>query len=294
MNFQDRNLRILNITHCDLDGSVAGIVVKRYYKNCLTYVTNYGRKKGLATIDYIKSVLGKIDGVVFTDFSPVDFVAEMDALDVPYMILDHHESSMPLCDPKNGKIISKKYCGAKLAYLYFVRTAPDLKNLEVLVDITNDYDMWILADKRSKYLNTVHWSYYGFPVFYERFKDGWNGFNEWEKEELAKAHEQFKHIWNNMPLTDLPHKGAICRANMLLSEISIELEKLGYDWFIIYNDLTSKFHLRSMTDKVNFASICRDTLGRGGGHPRASSCDCYPEEVEGLTAKIVAAIGECY
>lgn len=294
MNFLDRNIRVLNITHCDLDGSVAGIVTKRFYADCTTFVTNYGREKGLSTVEYIKSIRNKIDAVVFTDFSPIDFVEEMNELKIPYMILDHHESALPLNDPKNGMIVNTKFCGAKLAYLYYVRIAKELECLKELVELANDYDCWIHNDRRSKYLNTVHWCYYGFDNFYERFKFGFNGFNEFEKGEILKAHNQFKKIWDEMPLTDLPHNGCICNASTLISEISIQLEKEGYEWFIIFNDLTCKFHLRSRTDKVDWVPICRDVLKRGGGHSRASSCDCNPDEVEPLLKLIVPAIEKCY
>lgn len=294
MNFQDRNKRILNITHCDLDGSVAGVVVKRFYADCTTYITNYGKAKGLTTIDYINSIKHKIDGIVFTDFSPIDFLDEFKALNIPYMILDHHETALPLNDPKSGKIINTKFCGAKLAYLYYSRLAPELECLKELVELANDYDMWILADKRSRYLNTVHWCYYGFDDFYDRFKKGFGNFNEFEKGEIIKARNQFKKVWDDMPLTDLPHKGCICEANTLISEISIELEKEGYKWFVIYNNRTAKLHLRSRTDKINWADICKYDLKRGGGHAKASSCDCYPEELESLTKQIITAIEKCF
>lgn len=294
MDFLNRNLRILNITHCDLDGSVAATVVKRFYEDCDTYVTNYGKDKGKHTVEYIIENRNRFDGVVFTDFSPIDFVEEFKELNIPYMILDHHESALPLNCPAEGRIIVTKCCGAMLAYKYFVRKAPELECLKELVELANDYDMWLHKDMRSRLLNTIHWCYYGFDTFYERFKRGFNGFNEWEKGELRKAHNQFKKVWDDMPLTDLPHNGCLCSANTLISEISLQLEKEGYKWFIIYNDLTNKFHLRSRIDNIDFAKICAEDLKRGGGHSKASSCDCNPDEVETLAKAVVAAVEKCF
>lgn len=294
MNFQDRNLRILNITHCDLDGSVSGVVVKRYYIGCMVHKTNYGKASADRTLQYIDSVKTKIDGIVFTDFSPIDFKDKLDELKIPYLILDHHETSLYLNDPSKGHIVNTKFCGAKLAYLYYVRTAPELECLKELVELTNDYDLWLLKDKRSKYLNTIHWTYYGFDAFYERFKYGFNGFTEHEKQELHKQHEQFKTMWENMPMSELPHKGCICYASLFLSDLGLKLEQEGYEWFIIYNDASQKFHLRTRNDKIDFAKICENDLHKGGGHAKAASCECLPGEVEKLCKQIVESVEKCF
>lgn len=291
INFADRNLTILNITHCDLDGSVAGIVVKRFYVNTTTYVTNYNRVE--ETLTYLNIVKNNIDAVVFTDFSPKEYFEEFKALNIPFLVLDHHESALPINNPKEGIIINQKFCGAKLAYLYYVRYAPELKCLEELVNLADDYDMWHMKDPRSRYYNTLHWCYYGFDEFYERFKTGDITLNEWEKGELLKAKQCFKEVWDNLPLTDLPHKGCLVEVSTLLSEISIELEKLGYKYFIMYNPVTDKLHFRSRTDEINFVDITAK-LGRGGGHRQAASCSCLPSELKPLVEKILSILDDVY
>lgn len=294
MDFRNRNLRILNITHCDLDGSVAAVIVKRYYVGCLTHRTTYGRTYAESTLRYIDCIRHKIDGIVFTDFSPIDFKDELDRLNIPYIILDHHESALYMNDPKIGHIVNTKFCGAKLAYLYYSKTAKELDCLGELVELTNDYDMWIHADRRSKYLNTVHWTYYDFDAFYERFKYGFNGFTDNEKKELLKHSEQFKQMWENMPMTDLPHNGCICYADMFFSDLGLKLESEGYKWFIIFNEQSQKVHLRSSTDKIDFAKICSEELHRGGGHSKSASCDCSKDELESLCTRITAAVEKCF
>lgn len=294
MDFFNRNLRILNITHCDLDGGVAGIVVKRFYEDCTTYPMSYGKFRGEQAVKYINENRMKFDAVVFTDFSPIDFLDAFNELNIPYLILDHHESALPLSNPAEGKYIITKCCGAMLAYKYYVRKAPELECLKELVELANDYDMWLHKDVRSRLLNTIYWCYYGFEAFYNRFKKGFNGFNDWEKGELRKAHNQFKKLWDDLPLTDLPHNGCLCTTSTLMSEISLQLEKEGYKWFIIYNDFTHRFHLRSRLDNVDFAKICANDLKRGGGHSKAAACECNPDEVESLTKAVVAAVEKCF
>ena len=292
MDFLNRNLRILNITHCDLDGAVSGIVIKRFYATCDTLVTNYGKEKAEQALEYIKNVKNSIDGIVFTDFSPIDYPEEFTELNIPYLILDHHETALSLNNPKEGRIITTKCCGAMLAYKYFTRKAPELECLKELVELTNDYDLWIHKDVRSKYLNTVFWIYYGFHAFYERFKTGFNGFTKWEKGELLKQHNQLKKIWDELVITDLPHKGCLCVASTLLGDIGLLLEKEGYEWYLIYNDVTEKVHLRSRRKEIDVEKICTEVLHRGGGHSQASSCSCTPDEVESITNQIVEAVNQ--
>lgn len=284
IDFTNKKLKILNITHCDLDGAVAGIVIKNYYDDVITYVTNYNKAPTILT--YINMVKTEIDAIVFTDFSPMEFFDELKILDIPFLVLDHHESALPINDPANGIIVNLNFCGAKLAYLYYVRSEPELEKLKELVEITNDYDMWILEDPRSKHFNTLFWIYYGFNSFYERFKDGEIKLKDWEKKELVNSQKKFKKIWDELPLIDLPKGGCLVEVTKSLSDISIELGKLGYEWFAMFNPRIEKLHLRSRTDKINLLPVM-DELGRGGGHRKATACLCTNKELQTIINRIV-------
>lgn len=287
IDYSDKKLKILNITHCDLDGSVAGVVIKNYYDDVLTYITNYN--KASATLTYINMIKTEIDAIVFTDFSPMEYIDDLKVLDIPFLVLDHHESALPINDPAAGIFINLEYCGAKLAYLYYVRFDPELKKLKELVEITNDYDMWILEDPRSKHFNTLQWSYYGFQSFYERFKDGVVKLTDWDKKEIIKAQKKFKAIWEELPLIDLPKGGCLVEVTASLTEISIELGKMGYKWFAMFNPNNEKLHLRSRSDDINLLTVM-EKLGRGGGHKKATACVCTNKELKSIIDTILEVL----
>ena len=71
--FKNRNLRVLNCTHDDLDGIVSGIVVKTVFPNAITVQVNY---KGGQTYEDGKAAIlntaDSYDAIVFSDFCPDD------------------------------------------------------------------------------------------------------------------------------------------------------------------------------------------------------------------------------
>jgi oligoribonuclease NrnB/cAMP/cGMP phosphodiesterase (DHH superfamily) len=280
VDFYDENLRVLNFTHIDFDGVVAGIVIKNYFKNVITEQVNYGKEQEIIT--KVNKHKGKYDAIIFTDFCPTEAgpgilknsIEEIAMVaEVPVLVLDHHESAEKYNDPSKNIYINLKYSGCMLAWKYF-SARKDLSHLKELVDIANDYDLWILSDKRSQYYNALMWEM-GFKWFFRRFLKGNIALREEEKDFIRDYVRIVKDQYDNLPLSELPHKGCFYECDQYLGEMSKRLADEGYQYQIIKHG--NALSLRSATDKINLVNVCQ-FLGKGGGHRRAAGIPLYPSD----------------
>lgn len=289
-DFYNENLRVLNFTHVDFDGVTSAIVLKNYFKNVIVEQINYGREQEI--IDKCRKYQGKFDVVIFTDFCPVnikqvkEFLKTSFQIEIPALVLDHHESAVPFNDPQNDIHINMKYSGCMLAYKYF-GIKKDLTHLNELVFIANDYDMFTLTDKRAMFFNALMWKM-GFDWFLIRFIKGNIKLYAEEKNYLLQYVTDVKKQYDELPLSDLPHNGCFYECEDHIAEMSHRLSKDGYDYQIIKHGRA--LSIRSNTDKINVVNICR-TIGRGGGHKRAGGIPMFQsDDIKKLVQDICFAV----
>lgn len=273
-DFYDDKLRVLNFTHIDFDGAVSAIVINNYFNTTITEQINYGKEQEV--IDKCRKHQGKFDVVIFTDFCPVnikqikEFLANNFPSEIPVLVLDHHETAQSFNDPQNHIHINLKYSGCMLAYKYF-SIKKDLSHIQELVNIANDYDLFTLTDKRSMYFNAIMWKM-GFEWFIERFGKGNIKLYKEEKDYIVKYVYEVKKQYDELPISDLPHKGCFYECEKYLAEMSHRLSNDGYDYQLIKHG--KSISIRSNTDKINLVNVCRQ-LGRGGGHRRAAGIPLF-------------------
>lgn len=275
--FENRNTRILNFTHIDLDGVTAGIVIANYFKEVDTQQINYGKEQ--EAYDYIIAHRNDFDAIIFTDFTPVN-IQNIQKLNIPVLVLDHHESAKQFNDPEHGIFINTKYCGAMLAYKFFNQHG-EISHLEDLVKIANDYDMWILNDPRSRPFNILMWEM-GFKWFFRRFLKGNTALYGEEYDYLTFYKKDYEKIWDNLEVSDLPHNGVFFTATKYLSDIYADLSKT-YDYIICKNNFS--LSLRSRTDDINLVNVC-NRVGKGGGHKAAAGIPIGNDNIATLVQKI--------
>ena len=67
------------------------------------------------------------------------------------ILLDHHESALDLHDPSKNRFVIPSMCGAKLTQRFLERCFNlDLSKFDNLIYLTQDYDLWIHSNKKSK------------------------------------------------------------------------------------------------------------------------------------------------
>lgn len=258
MNYNNPKLRILNVTHYDMDGCGASIVLKNFYEQVIVVPVTYNTEWKL--LDEIAQYDGKFDAIICTDFYPAQTINDLRKLSTT-LVLDHHES---VVDKNNDTdiIINTLYSGTKLAYK-FISKFKDISYLEKLVDIIDDYDMFRLKLPASVYFNNLFWEM-GHKWFTRRFITGNTTMYPEEKRYFVDAKKEFESMYETLEIVDLAHNGVYFESDRFHYECIEALKKDGYKWFTIKN----KSNLSVRCDDIDLTEIAKK-IGKGGGHVHA-------------------------
>lgn len=267
------NIKVLNVTHSDLDGAVSAIVVRNVYDHCRTVPSNYGGSDFQAGLDAIAA--NDYDAVIFTDFAPSDptVYAALQATGKPYLVIDHHQTAVVRKDdPRGTYVIDTSRCGALLSLDYFSRYK-DLEYLRSLCVVTNDHDLWIrkivpLSDDLNNLMFELT-----FPVFVEKYIHGLNNGDLFDDDkELMKNHaQQVADYVATCPHHDLPYNGFYIECDKYNSDINVMYGDM-YDWLVMVgttDDGLKKLSFRTRRKDVNIGKILKNMGRGGGGHPGA-------------------------
>lgn len=258
MNYNNPELRVLNVTHADMDGIASTIVLKNFYKKVITVPVTYQSEKTIEEV--LKKNAGQFDVIICTDFYPANTIDTIRNT-APFLVLDHHETVQQYNDNQTV-IINTSMCGAKLTY-NFVNHYKDISHLKEFIDIVNDWDIFILADVRSRFFNNIYWEM-GAKWFARRFITGNCTLYPEEKQYLLDAQAEFKDMYDNMEISDLMNDGVFFETDRFMNECVEALKKDGYKWFVIRN----KNSLSVRADHVDLTKVF-NILGQGGGHIHA-------------------------
>jgi len=296
------------IVHNDLDGGASAICIANHIKFKYGEDANYSIAfKTYQNINqYVEQILNKSDSfekVFIADISVEEYLAK----DFPdnFILLDHHDTAKEL-DGLNKCIVDTdgNHCGASLCYYHLLKNGGfPHKHLKKLVAVSRDYDLWIhkLPNKVAKNLNFLYYKYWG-EKFCIKFMDGFNGFDDDEKEYLRNKWNCVKDEIEKTEIIDLlesenGHEGKIGLAILPNNKAEVNeicehaLDTLGYNIIITVN---SKLSIRadSIAEEKGFhVGNLNDELGIGGGHCRAGGasftdddhletiCESYVEKI---------------
>lgn len=278
---KDTHTRVLNLTHNDLDGAVAGIVIKNVYPNSVQVPVNY--KGGPDYANAIQCIAEKrqYQAIIFSDFCPDDEMLDaVHAAGKCYLVIDHHQTAKVRDDDPYGTYyVREGKCGALLCYEYFTKEiglVSGLENLEWLCEVANDHDLWVrkilpLSDD----LNTLMYEY-GFSTFIDKFIDGLprEGLPEEAKEMLANHEYEVNQYIASCAQKDLPYNGHYIECEKFNSDINKRMTPM-YDWLVMagtegIDPGMTKLSFRTRRKDINIGATLKE-LGRGGGgHPAAA------------------------
>lgn len=280
-NFKDPSLRVLGFTHDDLDGAVAGIVLKNVFPDVSVRQVNY--RPGpmyQKAVDELRSLGGEYDVIVFTDYCPGAMDTEMyDALHEvgkPFLVIDHHQKAKEHPDdPLGTYYIDTGKCGALNCLDYFSDMA-DLEHLRTLCEVTNDHDMWIRKMvPLSDHLNNLLYMH-GFHNFMDKYMHGMDGYRLPPDDEALMADHERKvtEYIDSCVKRELPHNGCYIECDNYMSDISIRLGG-KYDWLVMRNPVEpspgmTKVSVRTTRKDLNLGKTIADMGMGGGGHPGAA------------------------
>lgn len=274
---KNRDSKVLNITHDDLDGAVSAIVIRNVYPNCATVKTNYSGE------DYrnaIEAIMGSadFDGIVFSDFSPDDnMIDAVHKMRKPYIVIDHHQTAQVRPDDVYGEYyVTEGKCGALLCYEFYKDMA-DLDKLYDLCVVTNDHDLWLRKMVPiSDDLNTLLYEY-GYDKFIEKFMDGLepNGtLPEDSKGVLANHEYEVNQYIAHCVQKELPYNGHYIECDKYNSDINKRMTP-QYDWLVMagtdgVDPGMTKLSFRTRRNDINIGATLKSFGRGGGGHPAAA------------------------
>ncbi len=259
----NRNSKILNISHRDLDGIGCRIVLSNYFDSVVSIESNY---------EEINEIVSQInfnnyDAVIITDISPDEkLIQDCDNL----ILIDHHDTAIHLHDPENFRFVYEGDSGTMMTKQFLEHVfSMSLSYLDEIVYLINDYDMWIHNDKRSKLLNLLYYRYWG-DGFFKRFFDGHIQFTNDEKEFFIVKEKLFNDTWNKLDIHDLETIDAsFCITEEFCNDIADKILTEGKSLVFIRNPIKNTLSIRSMVDGFHLGLFLQKH-GLGGGHAKAA------------------------
>ena len=299
--FRDTSLKVFNFTHNDLDGGVAGIVVKNVYPNATTALVNYGGPDYTNAVELIRGDAQNYDAIIFSDWCPdmakhADMYEVLDNAGIPFLVIDHHPNAKNHPeDPLGIFVIDTGKCGA-LGCLDYFSNIKDLEYLRSLCVVTDDHDRWIrkilpLSDQ----LNNLYFLH-GAQEFMAKYMHGLEG-NTLPEDDLALLQDHDREVteyFAQFPQHGLPANGYFIECGNFMSDIVVRLSE-KYDWLVIKNPKEAspgitKLSFRTRRKDVNLNEIL-GSLGRGGGgHPGAAGQILPTADVDEFIAQVADII----
>lgn len=258
------------VHHNDLDGYGCAVMLRAFFKNSVNYPASF------------YDIDSKLESIVYDEYDYV-FVVDVHPTKVEYLdisdkiiLIDHHPTEYN--NPKKNRFVvsDKNKCATYLVWHYLKKKFPDNKFdfYKNFVYCINEFDMWTNKTPKGKCLNELLYGPYKddkHSGFITRFKKGITRFDKNEMDFLKKRREDFRDIYKNLDVYELNEsKSCFIMADDFVNDLAhVLMHDDGYDFVFVKQISKDRVSLRSKLDNVDTGKIL-DTLGYGGGHPKAS------------------------
>lgn len=264
----NRNFRVLNCSHQDLDGAGSSIVVRNVFKNVEFVPLKYGDVNDfLKDLDY-----SKYDLVLLTDISPES--EEAFNYSDKIFLLDHHSSGVKYHKPEVGRICIEGKSACLLCKNFFENLFNlDLSYLNELCEYINLYDMWIDDPKFPiAWCYNEIFFYLHFDSFIKRFKNGDTKFNDVEIKFILDRKKLLTKTYNETNVYDLDSiKAGFFIGGMFLNDICHKLmHEKDYEVIMCVNAKSNSCSIRTKSETLHLGDMLQE-IGLGGGHAQAGA-----------------------
>ena len=235
--FLNPTLKVLNLTHYDLDGAASHLVLKNVYHD-ITYIEmRYGYVEE-SVGEQIPAISDGYDCIIASDYYPEKIMGILRGTGLPILVLDHHPTAMKYNDPANGIIIDTSKCGAMLCYDFF-KAHFDLIHLSVLIGYVDVLDRWQKNDPRfakAQEINELLKEKYTFDSWIQAYSDGHTEMTPEESEWLKQHAIDLDKEYSSLDIKDLPENGALTYFAEHTTEMTLKLQQSGkYKYYINLN-----------------------------------------------------------
>lgn len=291
--FFNPNLKVLNLTHYDLDGAASHLVLKHVYNDIDYIEMRYGYVEENVG-EQVKSIFKEYDCIIASDYYPEKIMGILRSTGLPILVLDHHPTAEKYNDPENGVIIDTSKCGAMLCYDFF-KSHFDLIHLSDLIGYVDVFDRWQKTDPRfekSQELNELFKEKYTFDTWIQAYADGHTEMTPEEDAWLKQHAADLDKEYSELDIKALPGEGALTYFAEHTTEMTLKIQKSGkYKYYInVYkpngnpNENAVSVSFRGFDPNIDFSKYTkkfeREVQGvkSCGGHALASGAECIDME----------------
>lgn len=277
-------MKILNITHTDLDGLGCYILLKQKFDNVKIKPIGYYSKENKNVFEYINSLDKYIDYdlIIISDLNITNReINYLENLGKPFLYIDHHEHSNVM-DNGNNIFIDNSISATHVMKKYLEKTFNmDLSKFNKFVELVDDYDLAKNEKKESEIMNML-FDRYGLFNAYDRFKDGFmkpsNEEMVYLKKQLKEKKEYINIMMNSIMIHDDYDVSIIFSKYRFVQDVMRAVfDKHNSKIVFIVNPDDFRISVRSQVDNLNLGNFF-EKLGIGGGHSKA--CGVYFKDVE--------------
>lgn len=289
------------ISHYDLDGVVSSIIMHQGMHFDYHYKGGYKRFS-----DFIKWTKPGSNVVVTDACFTVDQFVQLKQKAKQIIYIDHHPDSAKIKETFTNDLVifDHSKAGAGLC-LEFIQKKKKLNaDFEMLAKAANHYDLFHRKEEPSWFqfgydLNILFWEYH-YDAFFDRFRNGFNGFKSEEKAVIktAKANRD-KAIQDStyMELEGNKIKGIVCvpSDNSIMNDVPFG--KPGYDvyYMIMQYPNSTTIALRVSADSdfdlTPYMSLVENhpNVQSAGGHPQASGINFHGKPDDTVILEVINA-----
>lgn len=236
------------------------------------------REKILSWLNH--NTFESFDKVYFFD---LDTTAIGDLIDKPNVrIFDHHETHTYEYKQAKAEILVTTSC-TKLIYNRLKDKGNNLNNKQLeLLALVDDYDSYTLKFEDSYKLNILFWYYNSnrLPYFAERFKDGFDGFTNPEKNLIKSYIRKFEKYYNDLrlyyaeiPIKDKMYKFISAFVDKHVNDVAhsiLQKNKDKCDVVMMINSNNKRVYLRRQKESDLNLGKFAEKVCDGGGHKYAA------------------------
>lgn len=246
--WKNRKLKVLNITHYNLDGAISSILLKNFYKEVFVEPVAFNDDKRI--IKTLSLIGHKYDLIIFTNYVSKLVIDTTKKLKLNYYVFDHHQTTKQLTTLGNVAVKTDRSTSKLLHSILDI--ANSMIEFEKLVNYSNDFEMGFYKEKTAQTLNALFWKM-GFHVFVNRFVDGNIKYNHTELGMLKKYYTDYKEFYENLIVSDLEHNGVFCETTDFISDTIIDLLK-DYDWVVLKNK--TRLYIKTKKENLDLIKVC--------------------------------------
>lgn len=258
-----RNGNILLLTHQScLDGRVCEHIARKVFPNLLCVKLPASEHDNL--LEHYD--MSRFDAVLMADLS-TNSPRILNRR--KFVMIDHHESA---ADLKGANVFNcNDKCGSYLLKVFLeIIFDEDLSQYDKLVEMTNDYDLWIKAIPESSMLEHL-FRVYSWDKFSERFENFDGTFTKEELDLYQLERNRLNDIWKNMEVYAEGHCMVIFEERFNNDVASKVFERApGINIVIwVWYPYGGSVRLREGKEDIFSVGEYLKKIGIGGGHARA-------------------------